>query len=102
MTGNSTGRTEYSRERRTDSAFGAAVVPPHRPRPLTALGVTESLVASGEALALGGVEWGVLGREQRPAAEARTTATAATGIDPGEGAGSGHTSQFIVGEGGSR
>jgi len=86
--------------RRTDDAFGPAVTPPHRPRPLVALGVGESLEAEGEARALGGAELQgeTTARTGRPAAETerRTTGRGVAGTE-GE-----QTSQFIVGEGTAR
>lgn len=95
MTGHTTantGRIENNKNRRIDDAFGPAVTPPHRPRPLVPLGVSESAGISGESVVLGEVERSVENQRRTRVTE---TATAPTGRDARSTEGH-NTSQFIV------
>jgi hypothetical protein len=91
-------QVERRRDRRIDDAFGPGVTPPHRPRPLAALGVGESAEVGGESVALGAHERSVEG-EQRPgrlAVAGSETGSTDRSAPRTEGS---RTSPFIVGTG---
>jgi len=92
---------ERGRGRRIDDAFGPGVAPPHRPRPLAALGVGESAEVGGESVALGTHERGIEGEQAAGRLAATGSETGSTGRSAPRTGGN-RTSPFIVREGRAR